>query len=79
MNQEMEGKLRRQAAGFEAREFEAYLSAIEASYARRSRQPGASDEDDLFEWMLEDVLPDGADEELEGRVMLLLDAWLDLV
>lgn len=76
MDQLTVSKLRRHAAGFTPEAFDKLLRAIAASETRHSEE--AEDEDDLFELVLADILPAEADEDLEGRIMLLLDAYFDL-
>ncbi len=73
----MINRFSRHAAGFTAEAFEKLLSDIEASFLRHSAAAHHEDEDDLFELILEDVLPPGADDALEGRIMLLLDDWFE--
>lgn len=73
----MINRFSRHAAGFTAEAFEKLLSDIEASFLRHRAAAPHGDEDDLFELILEDVLPPGADDALEGRIMLLLDDWFE--
>ncbi len=68
-------KLSKYAAGFDPAAFDALVQGIIEAEARHSQE---EDEDDLFELILDDILPDDADEAMEGRVMLLLDAYFSL-
>ncbi len=76
MDPDLSSRLRRHAARFGPAAFEELLLAIAASDARHSAT--TDDEDDLFELVLEDVLPQDASEEMEGSIMLLLDDYFDL-
>lgn len=69
--------LSRHAGGFTPEVFGDLIEGIIASHQKHAPQT-EDDEDVLFELILDDILPEGADDALEGKVMLLLDDYFEI-
>lgn len=67
--------LKQHKTDFEPGMFENLLKAIIAADLNCADK--AEDEDSLFEMILDEVLPEDADEAFEGKVMLLLDDYFE--
>ncbi|MGI6696722.1 MAG: hypothetical protein ACOX6O_10895 [Christensenellales bacterium] len=68
--------LKKHKAGFAPGIYESLIDAIIEADSKNADM--VDDEDSLFEQILDDVLPEGADEALEGRVMMLLDDYFEI-